>query len=48
MQLWAGPRPFLNSFRTGTGASFVQINEYLRPERDNFNNYFPTFGLVVR
>jgi len=25
-QLWAGPRPFLNSFRTGTGASFVQIN----------------------
>jgi hypothetical protein len=25
MQLWAGPRPFLNSFRTGTGASFVQI-----------------------
>lgn len=43
-QLWAGPRPFLNSFRTGTGASFVQINEYIRPERDNFNNYFPTFG----
>lgn len=43
-QLWAGPRPFLNSFRTGTGANFVQINEYLRPERDNFNNYFPTFG----
>ena len=43
-QLWAGPRPFLNSFRTGTGASFVQINEYIRPQRDDFNNYFPTFG----
>jgi len=43
-QLWAGPRPFLNSFRTGTGANFVQINEYLRPDRDNFNNYYPTVG----
>ncbi len=43
-QLWAGPRPFLNSFRTGTGASFVQINEYLRPDRDNFNNYYPAVG----
>jgi len=44
-QLWAGPRAFLNSYRTGTGASFVQINEYLRPARDNFNNIFPAFSL---
>lgn len=43
--LWAGPRPFLNGYRTGTGANFVQINEYLRPERDDFTNYFPAFGI---
>ncbi|HXG64028.1 MAG TPA: TonB-dependent receptor [Blastocatellia bacterium] len=40
--LWAGPRHFLNSFRSGTGAAFVQINEYIRPDKDDMENYFPT------
>ncbi|MFN0121695.1 MAG: carboxypeptidase regulatory-like domain-containing protein [Blastocatellia bacterium] len=43
--LWSGPRPFLNSFRSGTGAAFRQINEYLRPQRDDFTNYYPSFAL---
>src|SRR5262245_25350745 len=43
--LAAGPRPFLNSFRTGTGASFRQTNEYIRANRDDFTNYFPAFAL---
>ncbi len=44
-QLWAGPRPGLNTFRTGTGANFVQINEYLKADKDDFTNHFPAFGL---
>lgn len=50
-KLWAGPRPFLNAFRSGTGAGFVQINEYLKPKKDDFNNYYPSFtvsGPVVK
>ncbi|MCI0663598.1 MAG: TonB-dependent receptor [Acidobacteria bacterium] len=43
--LAAGPRPFLNSFRSGTGAAFRQTNEYVRADRDNFTNYFPYFGI---
>ncbi|MFN0084869.1 MAG: TonB-dependent receptor domain-containing protein [Blastocatellia bacterium] len=44
-QLWAGPRPTLNSFRTGTGANFLQINEYLRPLKDQFTNHYPAFAI---
>ncbi|MGE0129590.1 MAG: carboxypeptidase regulatory-like domain-containing protein [Blastocatellales bacterium] len=44
-KLWAGPRPFLNSFRTGTGANFVQINEYLKADKDDFTNHYPAFAL---
>lgn len=43
--LWAGPRPTLNSFRSGSGAGFVQINEYLKPQKDDFNNYYPSVAL---
>lgn len=35
------PRQILNSFRSGTGAAFVQVNEYLKPKRDTFTNYYP-------
>jgi hypothetical protein len=38
------PRPALNSFRTGTGANFVQVNEYLPYKKDTFTNYYPTLG----
>lgn len=44
-QLWAGPRPFLNTYRTGSGASFVQINEYLKADKDKFTNHYPSFGI---
>ena len=45
-KLAAGPRPILNSFRSsGTGAAFVQINEYLRPERDDYTYYYPSILL---
>ena len=44
-QLWAGPRPILNSFRTGTGATFLQINEYLKPKKDDFKNLYPSFAI---
>lgn len=43
-QLWAGPRPALNSFRSGTGATFVQVNEYLKPKKDDFKNLYPSFA----
>jgi hypothetical protein len=43
--LSAGPRHFLNPFRAGTGANFIQINEYLRPKKDDFTYYFPSFAL---
>lgn len=39
---FAGPRRFLNTFRAGGGATFVQINEYQRAQKDDFTNYFPT------
>lgn len=44
-KLFAGPRPFLYSFRTGTGATFSQTNSYLKPDKDDFNNLFPAFGI---
>jgi len=44
-QLWAGPRPGLSTFRTGTGANFVQINQYLKADKDDFTNHFPSFAL---
>lgn len=40
-RLQPGTVPFLNSYRTGTGAAFVQINEYLQPKQDRFTNYYP-------
>jgi hypothetical protein len=39
------PRPSLNSFRSGSGASFLQINEYLHPVKDSFTNHYPSFSL---
>ncbi len=44
-KLWAGPRPFLYSFRTGSGATFSQTNSYLKPNKDEFNNIYPAFGV---
>lgn len=44
-QLWAGPRPFLQSFRSGTGAAFRQLNDYLKPDKDDFTNHFPAFSI---
>ncbi len=44
-KLWAGPRPFLQQFRSGTGAAFYQKNDYLRPARDEFTNHYPSFAL---
>jgi hypothetical protein len=41
-KLTSGNRPFLNAFRTGSGASFVQINEYLTPPEDDQLNLYPT------
>ena len=38
------PRGILNKFRSGTGASFVQINEYL-PVKTTYKNYYPVFGI---
>jgi len=43
--LFAGPRPFLSTYRSGTGSSFVQINQYLKADKDDFTNYFPAFSL---
>jgi hypothetical protein len=43
--LFAGPRQFLNSFRTGTGAAFRQTNEFIRPDKDEFTNYFPSVAV---
>lgn len=42
LALQAGPRSFLSTFRTGTGANFVQINQYLRNAKDDSYSYFPT------
>lgn len=39
------PRGRLNAFRTGTGASFVQVNEYLNDKKDDYTNVYPVFGL---
>ncbi len=39
------PRGLLNRYRSGTGASFVQINEYLPLKTDTYTNYYPVFGL---
>jgi Carboxypeptidase regulatory-like domain/TonB-dependent Receptor Plug Domain len=43
--LWAGPRPFLQQFRSGTGAAFRQTNNYLKPAKDDFTNHYPSFAL---
>ena len=42
VSLQAGPRPSLSTFRTGSGANFVQINQYLRNARDDGHSYFPS------
>jgi hypothetical protein len=39
------PRGRLNRFRSGTGASFVQVNEYLNDKQDDYTNVFPVIGL---
>jgi hypothetical protein len=39
------PRGILNKYRSGTGASFVQINEYLPVKADTYTNYYPVFGM---
>ncbi len=39
------PRPALNRYRSGTGANFVQINEYLPYKNDTYKNYYPVFGV---
>jgi hypothetical protein len=41
-ELFASNRPFLQSFRAGTGATFTQINEYLTPPEDGFQNFYPS------
>ena len=43
--LWAGPRAFLYSYRTGSGATFSQTNSYLKADKDDFNNLYPAFGI---
>ncbi|BCS34461.1 hypothetical protein TBR22_A36880 [Luteitalea sp. TBR-22] len=39
------PRGRLNRFRSGTGANFVQVNEYLNDKTDQYTNYYPAFGI---
>ena len=39
------PRGILNKYRSGSGASFVQINEYLPVKSDTYKNYYPVFGI---
>jgi hypothetical protein len=39
------PRGRLNRFRSGTGANFVQVNEYLNDKQDDYTNVFPVIGL---
>jgi hypothetical protein len=43
--LFTRPRPWLNSYRSGSGASFVQINEYIHDAKDDFTNHYPSFSL---
>jgi hypothetical protein len=44
-ELFAENRPFLSSYRSGSGASFIQINEYHFPAKDNFSNFYPAATL---
>ncbi len=44
-ELTSKNRPFLQAFRSGTGAAFLQINEYLTNPEDNFQNFFPSATL---
>ncbi|WP_291981457.1 TonB-dependent receptor [Luteitalea sp.] len=39
------PRGRLNRFRSGTGANFVQVNEYLNDKTDKYTNYYPVLGV---
>lgn len=43
--LQSDPSPFLRSFRTGAGATFVDIPEYIQPVKDSGTDYFPTANL---
>ncbi|RPJ62455.1 MAG: TonB-dependent receptor [Acidobacteria bacterium] len=43
--LRSSQRPFLNKFRTGSGASFVQINQYMMTPRDDQMAHYPSFQI---
>jgi hypothetical protein len=44
-KLNGGERPFLNRFTAGSGASFLQFDEYLTPAKDEGTDFFPTANL---
>jgi hypothetical protein len=43
--LQGDPREALNKFRSGSGASTIQINEYLPYKKDDYKQYYPVFAL---
>ncbi|RPI29483.1 MAG: TonB-dependent receptor [Acidobacteria bacterium] len=43
--LFARPRPYLYRFRSGSGASFTQINQYVHLPKDDFKGHFPSFSI---
>jgi len=44
-QFNGNPRPFLQRFVSGSGATFVQTNEYISPPKTQGVNFFPTANL---
>ncbi|MFN2491747.1 MAG: carboxypeptidase regulatory-like domain-containing protein [Pyrinomonadaceae bacterium] len=44
-RLQANPVPFLRNFRTGAGATFVDIPEYINPPKDKGTDWYPTANL---
>jgi hypothetical protein len=46
-KLQAGPRQFLRNFQGGSAAAgnFVNLADYIRPQRDNGTDFFPTANL---
>jgi hypothetical protein len=43
--LQGDPREALYKFRSGSGASTIQLNEYLPYKKDDFKQYYPVFAL---